>query len=209
MGHCCKAVGVVGFSSPPALSFTSCCASQTTSSKHSFLRHALHCQAGKQLRCCVPCLRLRASFLKGLRWEQPRSGISSWPHLLAAQHLGFLFPPWRDAAGPGVPRGCCQLGWPQAPAQQDRGVTGRWWRHWPVCIAQDRVERLLGVRLKWLWFVFSCIWNSPQLLPLDSLWVLLYIKAINHLFVLFCFVHHSLISYHLSPRSLFLCSPLV
>lgn len=71
-------------------------------SKHSFLRHVLHCQVGKHLGCCVLCPRLRASFLTGLRREQPCSEISSWPHLLAPHHLGFFFPSWRDAAGTGV-----------------------------------------------------------------------------------------------------------
>lgn len=66
--------------------------SQTVFSKHSFLRHVLHCQAGKWLRCRVLCLRFRARFPKGLRWEQPCSLISSCPHLLTAQRFGFLFP---------------------------------------------------------------------------------------------------------------------
>lgn len=53
-----------------------------------------------------------------------------------------------------------------------------------------------------------CLEQSPTVTFGLPLGVSTY-KSNKPSFVLFCFVHHSLISYHLSPRSLFLCSPLV
>lgn len=87
---------------------------------------------------------------------------------------------------------------PGSQAQQDRGVTGRWCRHWPVCTAQDRVERMPGVRLKCCDLfsaVFGTVPNCSNFgVPLGAS-----IYKSNKPSIFFCLVHQSLIS---SPSSI-------